>query len=952
MKDLESKLNRELAGEARFDEFNRHLYSIDASICQVKPVGVVLPKNRTDVEATLALAREEGLSIVPRGGATGTAGGCLGEGIVLDFSKYMTTIREVDPEAQTAICEPGVVQDHLTAHVASHGLRFGPDTSTGNRATLGGMIGNNSSGAHSMRYGKTVDNVVALEVVLADGSVLNAEELDDATLDQRQQQGGRQGDILSTVNRLRHDLAEEIVRVYPKLQRRVAGYNLDEFVSPRPFNLAKLITGSEGTLGVVTEATVKLAKSPAATGVCVLHVDDLIAGLKQVPFILESAPFALELIDRNIIEMGQVSPIMKGRLGWLEGDPDGLLVVEFDGDSEGEVADKLQRFAKQARSTGLGYAHVLLDRQQDIDNVWTMRKAGLGLLMARRTNEKAVAFLEDVAVPPEHIGDFIEEFRQYIDGVGKGVGLFGHAGVGQIHTRPMMDLHQQHDVDLMLQMMEDVNDMVGRYGGTISGEHGDGIIRSWLVERSFGPQIYQAFRDIKAAFDPDNRMNPGKILDALRPEEHLRVGPDTRYRELQTQFDFGPEGGFAFAVEMCNGNGECRKLNKGPMCPSYQVTRDERDSTRARATALQEWARGAFDSDSLGDERLLEVLDLCLQCKGCKYECPSQVDMARLKSEVLHHHHEAHGVPMRSRIFGAVDTLGWLGSGTAPLSNWLLRSPLGGTMNKLIGITPQRQLPPYSRLTFTNWLSGQEQPESDQEVALLVDTYMQYNYPDLGQAVVRVLNALGIRVRTAGYSCCGRPLISKGLLKKAKPKAHLLVHLLMPFAEQGVPIIGVEPSCILTIRDEYRTLVPGKRTEQVAAACQTIDEYLATQCETPAFADIFRSEKSQAWLHGHCHQKAVSGTSPTLQVLRQVPELAVEEIESGCCGMAGTFGYEQEHYEFSMKVGESRLFPAVRKLPKDAIVIADGLSCRSQIEHGTERHAQHLISFLASRLKA
>ncbi len=952
MTGLADKLRPHLAGEVRDDAFTRKVYSVDASICQIEPRLVVLPRTAADVEATVAIARAEGIPLVPRGAGTGTAGGCIGDGIVIDFTRYMRGILEIDPERGEARCEVGVVQDQLNQAAAPHGLRFGPDTSTGNRATLGGMLGNNSSGAHSMRYGKTVDNVLGAEVLLSTGEWLRAQALEESAFAALAAENGANGRIHGAVERIRGELRDEIEGRFPKLQRRVAGYNLDEMIKPGPLNLTKLLAGSEGTLGIVTELTVQLSPSPACVGLCVVHVADLVEGLRQVPWILESVPFSLELVDHFIIEMGLESPIVKGRLPWLEGRPDGLLIVEFDGESPAEVGSKLERFAAEAQRNRVGYARVLLRTAADIGSVWTLRKAALGLLMARRSHERAIAFLEDVAVPPEHIGDFIHDFRAYTRGIGKEVGMLGHAGVGQIHTRPMMDLHQQHDVQLMLQMMEDICDMAAGYGGTISGEHGDGLIRSWLIERAFGPTLTHAFADVKAAFDPIKLMNPGKIVDPGRPENHLRFGPQTRYLEFKTQFDWSKDGGFPFAVEMCNGNGECRKLDKGPMCPSYQASLDEYQTTRARAVALQAIVRGEVDRPTLAHPELYRILDLCLQCKGCQSECPSQVDMARMKSEVLYHYQEEHGIPFRSRLFGAIDTINRVGTAVAPLANWALGLRLGGFFKKRLGIAAERDLPPFTRERFTRWFAsrGSRPTATRGKVALFVDTYTEFNYPAIGQAAVQVLEALGHEVVHAGYSCCGRPMISKGLLPGAKQKARDVVERLLPLAMENIPIVGLEPSCILTIKDEYRTLIPGEATEQVAAQCMTIDEFLAREVKAGAFQLPFRARQRQVWVHAHCYQKADGGSSPTLEVLRAIPGLEVREIDSGCCGMAGSFGYEAEHYEFSLKVGETRLFPAVRKLPADAIVVADGISCRSQIAHGTDRQSEHLVMVVADAL--
>ncbi len=944
------KLNRQIEGEVRWDPFARNIYSVDASLYQIEPVAIVLPKHRDDVLAAVSFAKEQGLPVIPRGAATGIAGGCIGPGLIIDLARYMNRILKLNCEEEYAVVEPGVVQDQLNAAVADHGQRFGPDTSTGNRATIGGMLGNNSAGAHSRRYGKTVDNVIGAALILSSGERLALGELGKKLLRQKLKGNDAEARIYQQAETIRRTMAAEIRARFPKIQRRVSGYNLDELLTDN-VNLTKLVCGSEGTLGIATAIKVKLSHSPQATGLCVLHFDDLIEGLKTVPFILEHQPFALELLDDYVIGMGRASPAMAGKLDWLEGTPNGLLIAEFDGESETELVSKLDKFEADCRKHKIASRRTRLLDQADIDNVWELRKAGLGLMLSRRSREKALAFLEDSAVPPEKVGDFMAEFREYMQRTGKEVGFYGHAGVGLIHVRPMLDLHQEADLALMVKMMEDVSDMLLAYGGALSGEHGDGLVRSWLIKKMFGPKIYQAFRELKAAFDPDNRMNPGKIVDAPSPRENLRVDPSTQEVSIPTMFDFSADGGFAFAAGMCNGDAACRQPD-GLMCPSFQASQDEMHSTRARATALQAVLHGKMPLENFTSEGLYKVMELCLQCKGCKRECPSQVDMARMKSEFLHHYTTEHGVALRSRIFASIDRLSRLASPVAPLANWFMTSPLYKLFAAAVGISTKREPPLFARERFSAWFRkrGGSTPGAGPKVALFTDTFTEFNYPEIGRAAVKVFEALGCDLRVPKYTCCGRPAISKGLLDEARAKARKVLARYLPLVEDGCQIVGLEPSCILTFRDELPGLLPGPEARKLAAAALTLDEFLDQLLQAGKLKLNWNKQPAKVLLHGHCHQKAQVGTGPTLNVLRAVSGFEVSEIDSGCCGMAGTFGYETEHYEFSLAVGEQRLFPAIRASSPDTIIVADGLSCRAQIEHGTGRKARHLAEVLADAL--
>jgi FAD/FMN-containing dehydrogenase/Fe-S oxidoreductase len=963
--ELARVLKARLAGEVRFDRMTRALYSTDASMFQVEPVGVVVPRHEEDVHAAMELAAQFRAPVLPRGGGTALAGQSVGEALIFDFSTHLNQVLELNAEAGWVRVQPGVVQDHLNAFLAPHGFLFGPDTATSNRATIGGMAGNNSAGKGSVIYGKTVDHVIEVEAVLADGTRAAFGPVDAAGLQAKLRDPGPVGRIYREVLRVAEANREEVHQRFPKILRRVSGYNLDEVLKSETPNLASLLVGSEGTLAVSTALKVKIVPKPHAKALLVIHCEDLIQAVAGNPLILSHGPSAMELVDRRIITEALASPLFRGKTGWLEGQPQAILIVEFHGEDARELTAKLNRLEADLKRERLGYAHVRALDPARQNLVWNLRKAGLGLLMGTRIEAKPVAFVEDTAVAPERLPDFLRDFKKIVEKHGTDAGYYGHASVGCLHIRPFLDLKQPGEVQKMMAIFEEIASLVAEHGGTIAGEHGDGLARSWLIPRFFGEKLHQAFREVKAAFDPDGRMNPGKIVDGGPPTRNLRLGENYRRLPFEPVLDFSRDGGFHFAVEMCNGNGQCRKMD-GTMCPSYQATLDDRHSTRGRANALRAFIAGRLGAEGLTGEAMREVMELCLECKACKTECPSHVDMAKMKYEFLHHYQRRHGVPLRSRLFGHVEWINRAGCATAPLSNWILASPLNAWLMARLGVAPRRRLPPFAPERFSRWFRGHVRRAGREQagrpaVVLFHDTFTEYNYPSLGQAAVRVLERAGYRVILADKVCCGRPLISKGLLDAAKAHARHNLAALRRFAEQGLPIVGVEPSCILTLKDDYLDLLPGEAAETVARQCTTIDEFLeklireggldfARRARRQDDSPAERPPQIPVLLHGHCHQKSLIGTAPTLEVLRAIPGFQVSEIPSGCCGMAGSFGYEAEKYELSLKIGEQRLLPAVRQAPEDALIVADGISCRQQIRHATGRDPKHLVEVVAERM--
>lgn len=959
MESFVQDLQQHIQGEVRFGEFDRVLYSTDASFYRIKPLGVVIPRSEEDVVTTINLTRKAKLPVLARGGGTSVSGQAVGEGVVLDFSKYMHRVLEVNLEEGWAWVEPGVVQDLLKKLLRPDGVYFGPETATSSRATLGGMTANNAAGPRSIVHGKTVDHILECRAVLADGSVCTFGPLDEEERTARARGSTLEAQLYRQIPRILTQYHTEILERYPRILRRVSGYNLDaltpEFPDPSPlpnpdrrFNLAKLLVGSEGTLAVLTALKVRLIPLPKATALGVVHFHSLNEAIDAVNPIVDLGPSAVELVDDQILGPALASQAFKERVGFIQGQPPAVLLVEFQGEDEGEVADRLAALQNRMRQEHLGYATTPVVSAAGQADVWNLRKAGLGMLMSVRSERKPVAFVEDPAVAVERLPEFVREFQQIVARHGTTAGYYGHASVGCLHIRPALSLKDPGDIERMHGIFREVSDLTRALGGSMSGEHGDGLARSWLNEKMFGSSLYEAFREVKRTFDFDNRMNPGKVVDAPPPDYSLRFGPQYRTQKLATTFDFSRESGYARAVEMCNGNGNCRKQDTGTMCPSFQATLDEKDSTRGRANALRSVLAGQTGEEHFTSPALHGVLDLCLMCKSCQTECPSSVNMAKLKAEFLSHYHKAHGTPLRDRVVGQIALVNRLGSATAPLSNWLMRGPLGSLGKRLIGFAPQRHLPEFALQSFSDWFRDHRREGNGYrgKIVLFHDTYMEYNDPAIGRATTKLLERLGYEVILPERRCCGRPMISKGLLTEAQANARFNVEKLLPYAQAGIPIVGCEPSCILTLKDEYLDLA-GPEAKDVAAQTRTIDEFLY-DLHRNGTLDLKFAHRGDSLLHGHCHQKALVGTRPTLELLNLVSN--AHEIDSGCCGMAGSFGYEQEHYDLSLKIGSQRLFPAIARASARTALVADGISCRQQIAHGTGQRARHLVELLADAL--
>ena len=946
-RETEAELRKRVEGEVRFDAYSRLLYATDASIYQVEPVGVVIPRHKGDVQAVIEVANRHRVPVLARGGGTSLAGQTVGHAIVMDFSKYMNQVLEVNQEELWCRVQPGVVQDALNTRVAPQGMLFGPDTSTSNRATIGGMIGNNSAGAHSIVYGKTLDHVLELTVLLADGSEAVLRDLTPDALAAMQAGKGLESRIYQQLPPLVESARQLIAERYPKLMRRVSGYNLDEFTKDQPFNLSRLVVGSEGTLACVVEARMRLVPKPKHTALDVIHFEDLQDALVVSEAILETQPYAMELTDRPILELARNNIEQSKRLGFVQGDPDAILMVEYDGDTAEEVRDKVDRMEVLRKREHMGYAASLAYEPREVQQIWGVRKAGLGLLLGVKGEKKPIAFVEDTAVDPVKLPEFIKRFRAILDSHGVRAGYYGHCSVGCMHIRPFINLKEAGEVELMTEISREISDLVMEFGGAMSGEHGDGLARSHLNEKLFGPELYQEFRKVKRLFDPNNLLNPGKIVDAPPMTDSLRYGTSYKTWQPDTMLDFSDQGGFVAAVEMCNGTGACRKTLGGTMCPSYMATMEEEHSTRGRATALRAVLSGKVPRSEFTGERLHEALDLCLECKGCKAECPSNVDMAKLKYEFLYHYQKVHGVSLRSRLFGRIGALSRWGSLFAPLANRVNRNFVNRwILDRFLGIDSRRPLPSFARNNFEGWWKKHDAGGTGARgsVILFHDTFNTYNTPEVAVAATRLLEHFGYRVKTVPQRCCGRPMISKGMLQEAKDHAAWNVARLLPHVEQGVPVVGLEPSCILTLRDEYPDLLRNEPSRLVAGRTLLIEELLMQEGVAGSLKNG-GAPKPRVLLHGHCHQKALVGMAPTVSVLREAGH-EVQEVDSGCCGMAGSFGFEKEHYDVSVSIANRRLVPAVEAAPEDVRVVASGISCRQQIEHLTGRRALHPVQVL------
>lgn len=952
---LQNELSNAVEGEVRFDAYSRALYSTDASIYQIEPVGVVIPKHAADVQAVIETCNRNGVAVLPRGGGTGLSGQTVNHAVVIDFSKYMHDVLEINPEERWVRTQPGITIDELNRHLRPHGLMFTPDPSTSSRANVGGAMGNNSCGSHSIIYGKTVDHVLEMDVTLSDGSQTVFKNVQGGELEHKLALSGLEGEIYRGVRDISARASELVEARFPKILRRVGGYNIDRTNEATSINLAEIMVGSEGTLSAVTAAKLNLVPIPKHKVLGVVHFNGLIEAMEATVATLEESPAAVEHVGSIIINQARQSLGFARSLDFLQGEPEDILVVEFSSDDEDEARSNLDHLEARLKREKLGFAFTKLYESAAQEQVVAMRRAGLGLMMNVPGDSKPLPFVEDTAVSPERLPEYVARFDEIVKNHGTEAGYYGHASVGCLHIRPFVNVKTSDGVQKIYDIASDVADLVKEFDGAMTGEHGDGIVRGFWTEKMFGPELTDAFRDVKRTFDPTGIMNPGKIFDTPDIRENLRFGAEYKTQIIETRLDFTEEEGFAAAIEKCNGVGACRKLNAGAMCPSYMATHEEEHTTRGRANALRAAISGKLPMESFANDRLKQVLDLCIECKSCKAECPSNVDMAKIKYEFLYQYYKTHRVPMRSRIIGDIHRLSSLASPIAPLANVINRSaPARWFLGKTIGIDVTRPMPSIARNTFQKWF-GKHKPNTTGtrgEVILFHDTFMNFNHPSVGIAATRLLEALGYSVTILkDRKCCGRPMITKGLLDQAGKNTRHNVDLMLPYVERGVKIVGCEASCVSAMTDDWPALLGNDpKAKAVAAAVTTVEELISAAQNDGGQQIDWSNAAKEVQFFGHCHQRALSGTSASVTALNLPPNYETTEISAGCCGMAGSFGYEAEHINVSIAIGEDRLFPAVRSASVNAEVATTGISCREQIGFNTEKTSRHIVEILADAL--
>ncbi len=946
---LKSLLVNSIEGDIRFDEITREIYSTDASIYKIMPICVAIPKTNEDVKSIIQIAWENNIPVLPRGGGSSLSGQTVNQAIVIDFTKYLNNILQIDTSTQKAIVEPGITIDLLNHQLKKHNLFFTPDPSTTNRATVGGVIGNNSCGAHSIIYGKTIDHILKLETILSDGSDCTFEPIKNSLLYQKMNSDSLESNIYSKSSNLQKEYIDEIKLKFPNLLRRVGGYNLDSVSSKGYFDVTKLIVGSEGTLSTILQAEINLEKIPKYKGLLVLEFDDLIKSMEATTLTLEHNPSSVEHIGELILNEARKSAGFSSGTDFLSGKPNDLLVIESDGDSIKEVESKLKNLQQKIKKSKLSYASTILLSPEDQNRVWNIRKAGLGLLMKVPGEAKAIPFVEDTAVSPDKLPEYVKRFDEIVQSHQTTAGYYGHASVGCLHIRPLINLKNKSDIEKMHSIAEEISDLVIEFNGSMSGEHGDGIVRGAWTKKMFGNKIYDAFQELKKAFDPKNIMNPGKIINTPKMTSNLRYGEGYKTFPLKTKMSFKEEGGFASAIEMCNGQGACRKIKDGSMCPSFMATREEVDSTRGRANALRAAMSGSIPFKNIHSKEMFQVLDLCLECKACKKECPSGVDMAKIKYEFLHQYYKKNRIPLRSRIVGNISTFNKLGSIFPKFFNIIINSyPNRWLMDLFLSIDKRRKLPNIVKNSFK--VTKNPNIVDEKTVIFFLDTFTKYNHPNVGYSTLTILKKMGLNPIVIDMKCCGRPMISKGLLDQAEKNAESIIKKLSPLTQKGIKIIGVEPSCISALKEDYPSLLNNsKEAISVSKNSMLLQEFLLEEKER--YINYLNPINGNISIQIHCHEKAMKNSNAASKVLELIPNSKVTEIPSGCCGMAGSFGYEKEHFEISKKIAHERLIPFLNNLnPKDYIVTT-GVSCRHQILDFSDRIPSHFAEILASSIK-
>jgi FAD/FMN-containing dehydrogenase/Fe-S oxidoreductase len=970
-----NSLDNSIEGDIFTDSSSRIQYATDASIYREIPMAVIRPKTTGDIQQIINFAKCNKTTIIPRAGGTSLAGQVVGNGIVVDISKYFTGILEVNEDEKWVRVQPGVILDELNLYLRKYNLFFAPETSTSNRCAIGGMIGNNACGLHSLIYGSTRDHLLSVKAILSDGS-----EAEFGPLNQKEFHLKAQGnslenkiykhiyDILSDKNNqaaIRKEFPD------PKIKRRNSGYAIDLLLDSEPFasngslfNFCKLIAGSEGTLAFITEAKLNLISLPSLEkALLCVHFNKLEEALNANSIALRYNPAAIELMDRTILECTSANIEQKKNRFFLKGDPGAILIIELTGDSYDVIEKTKQKLESEFRASGYGY-HFPLITGPDIHKVWELRKAGLGVLSNLPGDAKPISVMEDTAVNPENLPGYVNDFKEILAKHNLDCVFHAHISTGELHIRPVLNLKDSKDVALMRSLTEEAAHLVKKYNGSFSGEHGDGRVRGEFIPLIIGEKNYQLLRQVKKTWDPDNIFNAGKIIDTPVMNTHLRYEAGMKSRDIDTYFDFSDTQGILRMIENCNGSADCRKsaMAGGVMCPSYMATKDENTTTRARANILREFLTYSSKQNPFNHREIYEILDLCLSCKGCKSECPSNVDMAKLKSEFLQHWYNSKGIPLRTRLIANISGINKIGALLPGVYNLLVSArPFSALLKGLMGFAAKRKIPKLYKTTLRSWLNAnladinRSLEHAVSEVILFVDEFTNYNDVETGIITVKLLNRLGYKVGIIKHNESGRTFITKGFLKKAKTVANSNVRIFKDIISESKPLIGIEPSSILSFRDEYPDLVNGELKDAskiLAKSVFTLDEFIFREYRTGNIKkELFTLSPAKIKLHGHCQQKSIASTEAAVAMLSIPENYQVEEIKSGCCGMAGSFGYEKEHYDLSMKIGELVLFPEIRKSPENTVISAPGISCRQQIADGTGVKALHPAEVLYRALK-
>ncbi len=941
------------------DTLTRKLYSQDASMYQELPKGVSFPKSIFDIQNLVRKANKERFSITARSAGTSLAGQATGSGVIMDVSKFMTKIKEIDAKNKRAVVEPGVIRDSLNRHTEKHNILFGPDTSTTNRCMIGGMIGNNSSGSFSIKYKTTREHVLSMDVVLSDGSMAKFEPLSLSELEEKKKQDNLEGSIYRGMLSLLEKNKDLIRSNYPhpEIIRRNTGYALDKLLEMEPFtnggrafNLCELLCGSEGTLAMTGSAVLNLEDVDSIQKLLIAQFESIDESMKATVEAVKFGPGAVELVDDIILNATKANPEQTQNRFFLDGEPKGILIIQFSENDEQEIDRKIQELVKTLKEKNLGYAFPVLSDPSEMKSVWELRKAGLGLLMGLGKDARSPTFCEDTAVRVQDLPEYVRRFQELLDKHETSCVFYAHASVGELHLRPMIDTMTTAGIEKMKVMAEEIAELVGEFRGSLSGEHGDGRARAPYIEKVLGKEMMPVLKQVKEIWDPNYIFNPGKIIDAKPIEEDLRFSPKYFSKPVDTEFNWRKEGSLNEALELCNGAGVCRKLSEsgGTMCPSYMATNDEKDSTRGRANVFRQVFEGD-DPEQYKSEELKEALSLCLSCKACKSECPANVDMAKMKSEFMNGWHKTQKRNFSDWFFVNSSKLYGLASLFPSLANQFSNLDLSKKMlENIAGISRNRTLPKFAKQTFKSWWKSYECKESQDVVVLHVDIFTNYHEPEIAISAVKVLEKMGFQVLVTFVDTLGRPHLSKGFLREAKEIAHQVISEWKHYADSEFPIIGLEPSEILTAKDEFLDLCEDeylKDAQQIAKHCYTFEEFLAVNIER-----IPRAELSESVIiHQHCHSKALTKKGLSSKVLSHIG-FEVNELDSGCCGMAGSFGYEKDKYDLSMEIGSQRLFPAIIEDKKRSNVCASGFSCRHQIHDGTGFKAKHISVLISEKI--